>query len=123
MYFARSGKTFASPHQGFDRRPRRRFCYVGSDSFAEGRISRRTIGELAGGSGKFAVIIPDDGSVNRRLRRKGALSVLTETYPSMVEIDTVSSHQNGNQTYRLCKTLLRKHRDLKVLYVTEGVPP
>jgi len=103
--------------------PCERLCYVGSDTYAEGRASGETIGRLAGGSGEMAVMVQDMRSVNHATRRKGALSALAEKYPAVREVATAETFGDPNEAYRKAQDLLKRFPALKVLYVTDGSNP
>jgi hypothetical protein len=88
----------------------------------EGRVSGATIGKLIGGSGKIGIIVSDINSVNHALRRKGLLSMLSEKYPGIVEVETASAYESGDETYRLSLEMMKRYPDLKVIYEEGGKP-
>ncbi len=103
--------------------PCQRLCYVGSDSFAEGKMNGDIIGKLTGGQGKIAILVADIRSVNHALRRKGVLSTLAEKYPGVVAVGTADTNENPETTYQRAKEFLLQYRDLKIIYVSEGGTP
>jgi len=96
---------------------------VGSDSYAEGRACGESIGRLLGGSGRICIIVGDLRRVNHASRRKGALSLLRERYPGVIEVETASTFENRQTTYETCMGFLKRYPDLKAIYVTEGNTP
>jgi methyl-accepting chemotaxis protein len=81
------------------------------------------IGKLTGGQGKIAILVADIRSVNHALRRKGVLSTLAEKYPGVVTVGTADTNENTETTYQRTKEFLLQHRDLKIIYVSEGGTP
>ena len=108
---------------GITNEPCLRLCYVGSDSYAEGQTVGNIIGHSLGGKGQAAVIAADLQSVNHILRRKGALSVLAEEYPGVEAVETVETFESGEKTYAASIGLMKRHPDLRAIYVTEGGTP
>jgi len=103
--------------------PSRRLFYVGSDSYKEGQAIGEAIGRALGGRGRVAVLVGDFRSVNYSLRRRGAMSVFSEKYPSISVVDTRESLRDQERTYRASTELLAAHRGLEAIYVTEGATP
>ncbi len=103
--------------------PCRRLCYVGSDSFAEGKMNGEIIGTLTGGKGSIAILVSSLSSVNHVLRRKGVLNTLAERYPQVKEVETAETNEDPEQTYAMTVDILRRHPDVKIIYVSEGSTP
>jgi methyl-accepting chemotaxis protein len=100
-----------------------RLFYVGSDSYEEGRVIGRTIGERLKGKGSVAIIVGDFSSVHFDLRRKGALSVFAENYPGISVVDTVATGESREASYNATRRLIKRYPNLAALYVTEGETP
>jgi len=100
-----------------------RLFYVGSDSYEEGRVIGRAIGERLKGEGSVAIIVGDFSSVHFDLRRKGALSVFTEKYPGISVVDTVATGESREASYDAARRLIKRYPSLAAIYVTEGESP
>ncbi len=103
--------------------PCNRLCYVGSDSYAEGRACGEALGELLKGSGSVAIIVGNLQAVNHELRRKGVLAYLSEKHPDIKDVETVETFEEPRRTYDTALDLLKRYRDLSAIYVTEGNTP
>lgn len=108
---------------GITNEPCLRLCYVGSDSYAEGKTVGKLIGQSLGGAGQVAVIAANLQSVNHILRRKGALSVLAEEFPAIEVVGTIETFEARDKTYAAALDLLKRYQDLRAIYVTEGETP
>jgi methyl-accepting chemotaxis protein len=103
--------------------PCARLFYVGSDSFAEGRACGAALGDMLRGEGKVAIIAIDLRMVNQSLRRKGFLSALRDSYPRVSVIETIETFRSSDKTYAAVRSLLKSHRDLAAIYVSEANTP
>lgn len=108
---------------GITNDPCLRLCYIGSDSYAEGRTIGEILGRILGGRGRVAFIVSDLRSVNHILRRKGALSVIAEKFSGIEVVETVETFEDGEKTYGSATELMKRYRDLGAIYVTEGSTP
>ena len=108
---------------GITSEPCLRLCYIGSDSYAEGRIAGEALGRILAGRGRVAVILSDLHAVNYILRRKGAISVLAEKYPAIEVVETIENFEVGEKTYSSSLDLMKRHRDLGAIYMAEGNTP
>ena len=108
---------------GITSEPCRRLCYVGSDSYAEGRIAGEALGRILSGRGRVAIILSDLHAVNYILRRKGAMSVLAERFPAIEVVETIENFEVGEKTYSSSLDLMRRYRDLGAIYMAEGNTP
>jgi methyl-accepting chemotaxis protein len=68
-------------------------------------------------------MVQDMRSVNHSVRRKGALSLLAEKFPSIREVETAETHGSADETYREASAMLKRFPSLKVIYVTDGSNP
>lgn len=108
---------------GIENGPCRRLCYIGSDSFAEGRVAGEALGRVLAGQGSVAIIVSNLCSVNYILRRKGAMDVLAEKFPGIEVIGTIESFEIGERTYSSSLDLMDRYRDLSAIYMAEGNTP
>jgi methyl-accepting chemotaxis protein len=108
---------------GITDEPCLRLCYVGSDSYAEGQAVGEFLGTLLRGSSSIAVITGDLHSANHSLRRKGALNALASKNPQIESVGTVETFESQERSYAAAQELLRRHRELGAIYVTEGTTP
>ncbi len=118
-----TARESADDFNGITEEPCARLCYVGSDSYAEGKASGEELGRILGGRGTAAVIVADLRMVNQNLRRKGFLTRLREKYPAITEAETVETFRSPERTYDAVRDLLKRHPDLSAVYVAEGNTP
>ncbi|HPG39645.1 MAG TPA: methyl-accepting chemotaxis protein [bacterium] len=100
-----------------------RLCYVGADSFLEGRKAGEVLDGLLGGKGKILVTTGSFTSSGLELRRKGFMSYLAEKHSSMQIVDVLENHEDTGLAYTLISEGIKKHPDLVGIYVTEGATP
>lgn len=100
-----------------------RLCYVGADSFLEGRRCGEAMGEAVGGKGEVAVITSSFIATGLELRRKGFESLLRENYPEVKIVDVVESHESLKIAYNLTIDLLKRYPHLAGIYVNDGATP
>jgi len=103
--------------------PCRRQCYIGADSFLEGRKCGDVMGEIIAGKGEVAVITASFKASGLELRRKGFASMLREKYPEIQIIDVKENHDKIEESYSITKDLIKKYSQLAGIYVTEGGTP
>ena len=103
--------------------PCRRLCYVGADSFLEGRKCGDVMGEEIGGKGEVAVITASFKASGLELRRKGFESMLREKYPEVKIVDVKENHDKIDESYSITKDLIKRYSQLSGIYVTEGGTP
>ena len=108
---------------GITNEPCLRLCYIGSDSYAEGRMVGETIGRILGGKGRVLIGVANLQSVNHILRRKGAMSLLAEKFAGIEVVGTFETFESGEKTYAASIDAMKQYRDLGVIYVTEGETP
>ncbi len=103
--------------------PCQRLCYVGADSYLEGRACGEVMGDILGGEGQVAIITGSFLSVAHELRRKGFQSLLRERYPGIKVVDAVESHFDPEKVYAQTQALLKHHPYLAGIYVPDGGTP
>ncbi len=103
--------------------PCNRICYVGADSFREGERCGGIMGELVGGRGKVAILMPSYTTVNHSLRRKGFQNALATKYPDIRIVDVLETHEDPSVTRSHTLELAARFPDLSGIYVTEGSSP
>ncbi len=103
--------------------PCRRLCYVGADSFLEGRKCGEVMGEVTGGKGEVAIITASFKASGLELRRKGFESMLREKYPEIQIVDVKENHDKIEESYSIAKDLIKRYSQLSGIYVTEGGTP
>ncbi len=101
----------------------RRLCYVGAESFLEGRKCGEAMVERLGGRGKVQVITGSFAGAGLELRRKGFESYVFEHSPGVEILPAVESLESVERAFELARKALREHPDLVGFYVTEGSSP
>ena len=104
-------------------KPCQRLCYVGADSYLEGRACGEAMGHAIGGKGQVAIFVGSFDVTAHELRRKGFQSRLREEYPEIQVVDVVESHDSPQESYACTQALLKRHPDLTGIYVAEGASP
>jgi methyl-accepting chemotaxis protein/ABC-type sugar transport system substrate-binding protein len=100
-----------------------RLCYVGSDSFLEGRICGEAMAAAIGGRGKVAISTARLSTPNLLLRRKGFISLLKEKYPAVEIVDIHENMREEETTRKQTLRVLNEFGDLAGLYLTEAESP
>lgn len=100
-----------------------RLCYVGADSFLEGRRCGEVMGETVGGKGEVAIITISLIAYGLELRRKGFENLLRENYPEVKIVDVVESNESLETVYDLTVDLLKRYPHLAGIYVDNGGAP
>ncbi len=100
-----------------------RLCYVGADSFLEGRKAGEALSGLLEGKGKVVITTGAFNSSGLELRRKGFMSFLTEKHSAIQVVEVLENHEDAGEAYRLITASLKKYPDLAGIYVTEGATP
>ena len=103
--------------------PCNRICYVGADSFREGEKCGAIMGELLGGKGTVAILMPSYSTVNHGLRRKGFQNALAAKYPGISIVDVLEQHEDPSLTKSHTLELAARFPELSGIYVTEGSTP
>lgn len=100
-----------------------RLCYVGTDSFLEGRICGERLGEAIAGKGQVAICIGKLEAANLALRRKGFMASVEEKYPEIEIVAVYESQLNPEIAYERTLDILKKYPKLAGIYVTEAGSP
>lgn len=103
--------------------PCKRLCYVGADSFLEGRRCGELMGEMLAGKGEIAITTGFFTATGLELRRKGFQSALREKFPEIRVVEVYENHETPEIAYQKTKEVLEKYPHLKGIYVTEGATP
>jgi len=103
--------------------PCHRFCYVGADSFLEGRACGEAMGEALNRAGKVAVINSVPTASGPGVRRKGFISAIHERFPGIEIVTTVQATENPEIAFEATRKLLKECPNLQGLYVTAGATP
>ncbi len=103
--------------------PCHRFCYVGADSFLEGRACGEAMGDALGGRGQVAVVTSNYSASGPELRRKGFNSAIHEKFPGIEIVATEEGTELPDMAYQKARELLQKYPYIQGLYVTVGATP
>lgn len=116
-------RTAAQEFNAFTYGPLNRVCYVGADSFLEGRICGEAMGQALGREGQVVITKSYFGAASLELRRKGFESVLREKYPGIQVVDVVQTTFDIETGYACAQAILERFPDLSGVYVTDGAIP
>ncbi len=100
-----------------------RLCYVGADSFLEGRACAEAMGKALEGRGQVAVLTSDYSSSGPEQRRKGFVSLIHEKYPQISIVATIAATENTEAAHNFASSVLHDHPALQGIYVTTGATP
>ncbi|MDM7925466.1 MAG: substrate-binding domain-containing protein [bacterium] len=100
-----------------------RLCYVGSDSFLEGRLCGEAMASAVGGRGKISISTARLSTPNLLLRRKGFISLLKDKYPEIQIVDIHENKREEQTTREQTLRVLNEFRDLAGFYMTEAESP
>jgi len=103
--------------------PCHRFCYVGADSFLEGRACGEAMGEALNRVGKVAIVSTILTAAGPGVRRKGFVSAIHERFPGIEIVTTIQATENAEIAFQATKELLQKYPNIQGLYVTAGATP
>jgi methyl-accepting chemotaxis protein len=98
-----------------------RLCYVGGNSYVEGRRCGEVMGDFIGAKGQIAII--SSSSLSSILRCKGFESAINENYPEVQIVGIQKIRQKSDVAYSHTKTILKKYSNIKGIYVTQGSTP
>jgi methyl-accepting chemotaxis protein len=103
--------------------PCHRLCYVGADSFLEGRRCGQAMGKSLAGRGEVAVI-HRPGMASQHLRRKGFANALAREFPeARIVHESACPGLSLEEAYEAAATLLRDYPRLSGIYSTQGGVP
>jgi methyl-accepting chemotaxis protein len=103
--------------------PCKRLCYVGADSFLEGRRCGELMGQILNGRGELIISTGFFTATGLELRRKGFICVLREKFPEIRVLEVAENHEDAETAYRYTLEALQKLPQLAGIYVTEGATP
>ncbi len=103
--------------------PCHRLCYVGADSFLEGRACGEAMGKALEGRGQVAVITSNYSASGPEQRRKGFASIVREKFPQISIVEMPEGSENPEKAYACSKSLMQKYCALRGIYVTVGATP
>ncbi len=103
--------------------PCHRLCYVGADSFLEGRACGEAMGKALEGRGQVVVITSAYSAAGPEQRRKGFVSVIRERFPQISIVEMVEGTENNEKAAACARALLQKYPSLRGIYVTVGATP
>jgi len=113
----------ASEFNAVTETPCHRFCYVGADSFLEGRACGEAMGEALNRVGKVAIVNSIPTAAGPGVRRKGFISAIHERFPGIQIVTTLQATENPEIAFEATKELLRNYPNIQGLYVTAGATP
>lgn len=99
-------------------KPCQRLCYVGADSYLEGRALGDCAGKTIKGNGKIAIITGSFSASGLELRRKGFINIIREKYSRIQILESVETFESEKVIYQKSLELLKKYPDLSALYIT-----
>jgi methyl-accepting chemotaxis protein len=100
-----------------------RLCYVGADSFLEGRQCGEVMGEALKGEGKVVISTGSFAASGLDLRCKGFSSAIREKYPKIEIVDIFENHEDLQISYDKAVAAINTYPDLSGIYVSEGATP
>ena len=103
--------------------PCKRLCYVGADSFLEGRRCGELMGDLLGGKGQVLITTGLFTATGLELRRKGFQCAIRDKFPNIQIVDIYENYENPDVAYKKTADLIAKNVHISGIYVTEGATP
>lgn len=103
--------------------PCHRLCYVGADSFLEGRACGEAMAKSIDGRGQVAIVTSNYSAAGPEQRRKGFISMIRDRFPQIRIVDNLEGTEDPLTAYELTKSLLKRHPSLQGIYVTVGATP
>ena len=98
--------------------PLERVCYVGTDSFLEGKKCAQIMAKYCKEKGDLAIIITVSLAIsNLELRYKGFLTIIKENFPEMNIIKVFEAKGDKDKAYEFTKSIIKNHKNLKGIYV------
>ena len=99
-------------------KPCQRLCYVGADSYLEGRALGDYAGKTLKGSGKIAIVTGSFSASGLELRRKGFINIIREKYSRIQILESVETFESEKVIYQKSLELIKKYPDLSAIYIT-----
>jgi methyl-accepting chemotaxis protein len=103
--------------------PCKRLCYVGADSFLEGKQCAEAMGNLIGGKGEILITTGFLHAASLELRRKGFASTIRDKFPGIEIVEVFENFENPELTYERMMDMLARYPRLAGVYITEGSSP
>jgi methyl-accepting chemotaxis protein len=103
--------------------PCKRLCYVGADSFLEGKQCAEVMGDKLGGKGQVIITTGFLNAAGLELRRKGFSSTIRDKFPGIEIVEVFENFENPEITYNRMQDMLARFPRLSGVYVTEGATP
>ncbi|MBN2413188.1 substrate-binding domain-containing protein [candidate division KSB1 bacterium] len=100
-----------------------RLCYVGADSFLEGRKCGEVLAQAIGGRGKVFISTGSFHASGLDLRRKGFQSYILDNFPAIEIVDIAENKEDGQLANLHIAEAIKKYLALAGVYVTEGATP
>ena len=95
-----------------------RLAVVSVDTQASGSLAADLMGSWLRGTGKVAVTMSAFSISEHAEKYKAFESTLHMLYPEILLEQTIEDHDVESEAYEKCRTLFRKHPDLRGIYVT-----
>jgi len=103
--------------------PCKRLCYVGADSFLEGRKCGELMGTLLKGEGQVIISLGSFKATHFELRRKGFENALRTGFPRIKVVHIMEDHENPKILYDLTTQAIDTYPNLRGIYITHGATP
>jgi methyl-accepting chemotaxis protein len=103
--------------------PCTRLCYVGADSFLEGRACGEAMGQALQRQGQVAVVTTFFSKSGPELRRKGFASLIHEQFPGIHLVAAIEGTEDKESAFERARELLQNYPHLQGIYVTVGATP
>jgi methyl-accepting chemotaxis protein len=100
--------------------PCARLCYVGADSFLEGKRCGEMMGKFLGGKGHVAILLDRYSIIGHNLRRKGFQNMITTNFPGITVVDIQETLEDMTVTFDVTMRLLRNNPNLDGIYSAGG---
>lgn len=101
----------------------KRFCFIGQDGYKAGKVAARFMGEFLNGKGTIAVITSDSDehqSFPFGTREGGFCETISENYPEIKILSSVSTKENPEIMKQEMKKLLENETQLDGVLITCG---
>jgi ABC-type sugar transport system substrate-binding protein len=113
----------ASDYDAITSPPCDRLCYVGADSFLEGKKCAEIMDRLLGGRGEIAVLLGGRGVTSQSLRFKGFRIGLAAGKGEYSIREVVETGEDQAIVARRTAEIVKRHPGLGGIYVCEGSSP